>query len=348
MQDYRDNLAAKVIGIHNKRWSYSDRWISFCQKNNINYVVLDIYDSDFLSKIRYHGITHFLFHLGALEYRADIYLKYLAYLLEKEGVKVFPGFKEYWHYDDKVKQKYLFEQVQIPHAKMHVLYKKDDALEWISDELNYPFVFKLRNGFRSNNVRLVKRRKEARRLVKKMFGKGIKAAPSLRNEVISKWEKRNSVIDKLKFIKDLPRMVSKYYSDARRYLSRERGYFLAQKFIPGLDKDFRLKVVNNTCWGLIRYTRENDFRASGSDIADYDQKKIPIELVELSFQIAEKLEMQSVAFDFVYDGKEPLLLEVSYCYGIDEEQLNGYWTRDLKFHKGYFRPEHLIIESLLG
>lgn len=333
------------IGIHHRNKSYSEQWISYLDRNNINYESINLYSTDIISDLNKKKITHILFHFGAYEYRSNLYLKFLSYVLSQNNFKIFPNPNEYLHYDDKLKQKYLFEMLDINHAKMHVFYSRDEAMRWTGDKSNYPFVFKLRNGFESNNVQLVKTIKEGQRLVKKMFGKGISPVPSTLEETINVLKKKNLTV-----AQRIKRCLKKLQIDKQSpkyFLPIEKGYFLVQEFIPDLNYDYRIKVVGDICWGFKRYTRKNDFRASGSGISDFDQSTIPRELIHLAFVYADKLKMRSVAFDFVYDHSKAVVLEISYCYGINEEQLNGYWNRDLSFQKGYFRPEDIIIEQHL-
>ena len=100
-------------------------------------------------------------------------------------------------------------------------------------------------------------------------------------------------------------MYSPYYS---KVLGRERGYAYFQDYVPNNNCDYRLKIIGDKCWGLRRMVRKGDFRASGSNIYDWDIKGIPIEMVKLAFDIADKLKLQCVAFDFVLDENQQALV----------------------------------------
>jgi hypothetical protein len=94
-------------------------------------------------------------------------------------------------------------------------------------------------------------------------------------------------------------------------------------------------------------TRENDFRASGSGILDYDSKKIPVEIIKQSFEATQKLKMQSICFDWVktFDGNYNFV-EISYGF-MDEcvFRCEGFWDRDLKWHIGHFYPSIEIAKD---
>ena len=65
--------------------------------------------------------------------------------------------------------------------------------------------------------------------------------------------------------------------------------------------------------------------------------------------MALKLGSNSVALDFVYDrNKNPWILEVSYGF-IKEvcDSCEGYWDRELIWHKDQFNPQGWIVDCVL-
>ena len=73
--------------------------------------------------------------------------------------------------------------------------------------------------------------------------------------------------------------------------------------------------------------------------------------VVVAFEIARKLNSQSVAFDFLYDTEsKPLIVEISYGYAIKAYyNCEGYWTDDMLWHQGsHFDIEGWIVESLMN
>ena len=131
-----------------------------------------------------------------------------------------------------------------------------------------------------------------------------------------------------------------------RKLGRDRNYIYFQDFLPNNTFDIRIVVIADKAIGLRRGVRKGDFRASGS--GNFDYKEINKELVEIAFSTAEKLNLQSVAFDFIFKGKVPVIVEMSYAFGT-KGILNapGYWERDLSFVKGFFDPRIWMIEELI-
>ncbi len=132
--------------------------------------------------------------------------------------------------------------------------------------------------------------------------------------------------------------------------NRQKGYVYFQEFIPNNGFDTRVEIVGDKAIGLIRYTRENDFRASGSHNNKYDAELIPEGAIDFAFYVAEKLGIQAVALDLVQhkETKEFYLIETSYCYGVDDDEFDhGYWAKGAKLHKEEFNGIHWMIEHVI-
>lgn len=66
-----------MVGIHHIEGSFSDKWIEYCDNNNIKYQLLDIYHSSIISQIKSADITHLLFHITTGDPRTELILKKL-------------------------------------------------------------------------------------------------------------------------------------------------------------------------------------------------------------------------------------------------------------------------------
>ena len=72
------------------------------------------------------------------------------------------------------------------------------------------------------------------------------------------------------------------------------------------------------------------------------------EILEIGFQVAKKLNLQSVAFDFVIDNGEPKIIELSYGFGtLGSSKCEGYWDDKYQWHHSKFNPFGWMIENLL-
>lgn len=332
------------IAIHDRPGSFSDRWIEYCKNNNISYKVVNAYDNDIIKQVE--DCDAFMWHHHHANYRDALFAKQLLYSLQMAGKKVFPDFNTCWHFDDKVGQKYLLESIGAPLVPSYVFYSKQDAIKWI-EKTTFPKVFKLRGGAGASNVKLVHSRSEARNLVNKAFGRGFSQFNRF-GYLKDRYKKYRAGKDSfIGVIKGLMRLIVP--TEFAKMHSREKGYIYFQEFIPDNNFDLRIVVVGDKAFGLKRLVRKGDFRASGSGNIIYDKSQINEDCVKIAFDVAGKLRSQSVAFDFVFDGIKPLIVEISYGYQIEAyDDCEGYWDTELKWHEGtHFDICGWMIENLV-
>ncbi len=318
------------IAIH-KSGGFSDRWIEYCKKKHIDYKIVNAYDTDIVKQLT--DCDAFMWHHYHADYRDVLFAKQLLYSLQMAGKVVFPDFNTGWHFDDKVGQKYLLEAIGAPLVPSYVFYTKKEALAWIG-KTDFPKVFKLRGGAGAANVKLAHTKQEARKLVKKAFGKGFPQYSAIDN-LKERWRKyRLGKTDVKDVLKGVVRFL--YKPDFVKMHAPEKGYVYFQDFIPNNAFDIRICVVGDKAFALKRLTRDGDFRASGSGNIVYDKNQIDKQCVRIAFDVNRKIQSQSIAFDFVFDeNKQPLIVEISYGYAVKAYDLcEGYWTSDMQWHEG--------------
>lgn len=332
------------IAIHHRPGSFSDRWIEYCEKEGIDYKIVNCYDSDIVKQMKDCDVL--MWHHNNYDYRDALFAKQLIYSLETIGIRVFPNFNTTWHFDDKVGQKYLLESIGAPTIPSFIFYSKEEAIEWIR-RANFPKVFKLRGGSGSSNVELIKNRKHAKRLTNKAFGTGF---AQFNRFTHLKFRYKNFRAGKENFIavlKGVTRLFigSKYSNN----YAKEKGYIYIQEFIPENTFDIRVIVIGDKAFALKRLVRDNDFRASGGGKIIYNKAEIDERCVQIAFAVNEKLKAQSIAYDFVFDpdGK-PLIVEISYGFDVHAYDLcEGYWDESLNWNAGEFNPQKWMIEEIL-
>ena len=236
------------------------------------------------------------------------------------------------------------EAIDAPLVNTHVFFTKSEAMNWV-ENTPYPIVFKLRGGAGSVNVSLVHDVKKAKLLVRKAFGRGfshINRMSRLKDRLwVYRRDKDFSAIRGL--FSGLARLIIP--TEVEKYSHRHKGYIYFQDFIPQNEYDTRLVVVGDQCYGIIRYCRKGDFRASGSGIKSYDPSLFDIECVRIAFDTAKKLNMQSVAFDFVKENGVYKIIEVSYCFV--STHFPGYWDTDLNWHTGDVCPQTQMVKNFI-
>jgi glutathione synthase/RimK-type ligase-like ATP-grasp enzyme len=332
------------IAIHHTKGTFSDRWIEYCERNDINWKKVDCYRNDIISQISDCDIIMWHFHQS--NPKDILFAKQLLNALQITGKKIFPDFRTSWHFDDKLSQKYLLEAIGAPMPKSWIFFDKQEALKWV-ENTDFPKVLKLRGGAGSQNVSLVETRNKCKRLINKAFTRGFpvyNALGSLKERFRKYRLGKTNFQDVLEGIVRF--VIPPPYAKIR---GREKEYIYLQEFIKGNDYDIRVVVIGEKAFAIKRLVRENDFRASGSGKILYDKNLIDKQTIILSFELADKLESQCVAFDFIYKNGKPLVVEISYGFSPEGyDPCPGYWDKNMVWYEGNFNPYGWMIKDLLN
>lgn len=333
------------LAIHDRKGSFSDRWIAYCESQGIQYKVVNCLDPNIVKQLS--SSDGLLWHWSQDDPREQLVARYVIKAAEMMGVKVFPNLSSCWHFDDKVAQKYLFEAISAPLVPTYVFYDLKEALRWI-DQASFPKVFKLRKGAGSKNVKLVHNTTEARALAKRAFSSGFSPVPHYSQDALKRYRTAKKHGDLLNVLKRLPRVLVTIKGN-KKLMGHEKGYIYFQDFIPGNAFDTRVTVIGDSAFIYTRNVRPGDFRASGSGDVVYDADRINRRCVEIAFEVTRKVGSQSLAFDFVLgEHQQPLVLEVSYAF-IPHlvHSCPGYWDSKLNWHEGHVWPQDAILIDLL-
>lgn len=332
------------IAIHHRQGSFSDRWIAYCKKQNIDYKIVNAFDSDIIEQVKDCDV--FMWHHYHAQYKDVLTAKRILFALEHAGVKVFPDFKTGWHFDDKVAQKYLLEAIGAPLVPSYVFYDKQEALQW-ANTTSYPKVFKLKGGAGSANVKLVKTYKEAKHLINKAFGKGFAQYDRIGafKERLRKVKEGKAGL--LEILKGIGRLF--ITTEFAKQQPPERGYAYFQDFSPNLDSDIRVQVIGEKIFGLKRFIRENDFRASGSgNFIEFEPSNIDSRVLNETLSLIKKIKSQCLTIDFIYVDGVPKIVELSYGFPTEfYDNCPGYWDAELNWHEGTFNPQEWMVHQML-
>ena len=332
-----------MLAIHDSRAGFHPHWVDYCRTNGIPYKIVDCYDGNIVEQVR--DCRALFWHYSQSNPRDIVIARQVLFALEHAGLTVFPDFRTAWHFDDKVGQKYLFEALDVPTLPTYVFVESTPALEWASTT-DYPKVFKLRHGASSSCVRLVHNASQARRLIRRAFGRGLPVYSPWANlkERIYKWRQgHDDVID-------LAKGIGRFFYPPRfsKVLGRQIGYVLFQDFAPDIDSDLRVTVVGDRAYGVRRWVRPGDFRASGSGRISYGPKHVPDEAVALAFRLARTLGSSCLACDIVRKPDGDLaVVEISYGFRF-RGFCQDFWDSSLNWHAVKFRPEHWMIDLILS
>ena len=330
------------IAIHHTKGSFSDRWIAYCEKQNIAYKIVDCYRNDIIAQLQ--DCTALMWHYHHAGAKSFLFAKQLMYSVAAMGKKIFPDFNTAWHFDDKVGQKYLLEAIDAPLVPSYVFYTKQEALAWINST-SFPKVFKLRGGAGSANVSLSKSKEDAVGLVNKAFGRGFSQYDAWSNLKERFRKFKNGLTTPVDVLKGIIRVFHK--TEFAKVAGRERGYIYFQDFIENNDSDIRIIVIDQKAFAMKRMVRKNDFRASGSGATFYDKDLFDIQSVKIALGLSQKLSAQCIAYDFVYKNGNPLIIEISYGFAIEiYDPCRGYWDNNLNWFEGNFVPQHWMVDMM--
>lgn len=335
----------KIYYNEEKDVSFSARWIDYCKQTGILYKIVNCFDSNIVAQLE--DCDALMWHFFQHNYKDTLLAKQLLFSLEQAGKKTFPCFNTCWHFDDKLGQKYLLESIGAPLVPTHIFYEKEDALAWAKNAA-YPKVFKLRGGAGSENVKLVKDKKEALTLIRKAFGRGFPQ--------FNRWTNFKEKIRKIRIGKEnafigLAKGSYRLFASSTyaKMKGNEKGYVYFQEFMPNNNSDTRIIIIGDKAFAIKRMVRSNDFRASGSGIMKYEKDEIDTRCVNIAFAISEKLQFQCMTYDFVLnENNEPLIIEISYGF-LPQVYTDcpGYWDKSLNFHEGAFNPYGWMVEQVL-
>lgn len=334
------------VGIFNVKSGKSKDFISIFKKileyNNIDYVLLD-YDNNFWNKII--DIDYYIHRFVGTDqdiYIANSILPIIENVLNKS---CYPNFKTYWSYEDKIKEYFLMLNNEFPMVKSFIFFDKNEAFLWIESINNFPIIFKLKSGAGSSNVIKVNDRRQAKKIVKRLFGRGVtdQGIPSYGN---LKYLNPKSLIKH-----SGTKILTKFgFNNKWPVWQIHKNYALFQEFLPNNKYDTRVTTIGKRAFAFRRLNRKNDFRSSGSGLIDYDINCIDKKFVKIALDISNKMQFQSMAYDFIYDkDNEPVFCEISYtCNDKAIYNCPGFWDEELNFVEGNFWPQFYIIKDLLN
>lgn len=334
-----------MIAIHTKKGAFFAEWVAYCRENDIPFKIVDCFATDIIDQLQ--GCRALLWHWEHHDYQAALFARQLIASAEAMGLVTFPSTASSWHYDDKVGQKYLLEAIGAPLIPSHVFYDRDTALRWV-ENAPLPLVWKLRGGAGSQNVRLVRRRSEARRLIRRSFGKGWSNSRWYAlQERLWQFRRDRTVRSFIDIGRGFIRGLIPHETNRNRL--PEKNYVYFQDFIPENHFDIRVVVIGKRAFAIKRLVRSGDFRASGSGAIVYEEDQIPLGCVEKAFQISSRMQSQSCAFDFVRSQSAWLVVEISYAFSADAyRKCPGFWDDALNWHEKPVKPEQFMIEDVLA
>lgn len=334
----------KKIFDHSTTWT--NRFIEFCEKEKIPYKIIDCYKSDIVTQLpKYSALV---WHYSNFVISDMLEARNILMVASNMGLVTFPSLELNWHFDDKIAEMYALESVAAPMPQSWVFYLEDECVCWIRNKAKFPLVAKLKGGSGSNNVKLLKNRKEAIKYARRMFTRGLAPTPSLAYKAYSKFQSSKDISMVVKRIKKIPEFLN-----TRRHgkmMPIEKGYCYFQEFIPNDGYDLKVVVIGDKMTFCARNVRKNDFRASGGGDCYHDRSLLTDNVIDSAFRVANKLNMECIGFDYVVDRATGKGKIIEMCYGFDYQvqfDLGAYVDRDHVWHEERVSVPDEIIKSIV-
>jgi len=202
------------------------------------------------------------------------YLKSVLYFPSKRCHLV-PRYEFLMAHEDKGFQEILKKEMGINSLRSFYHYDLD------AYEGTFPVVFKTVEGAGSSGVKLIRSQFYFEKLKNKLF------SVSLFRRLVLAYRKLRLSKGEYKF-----------------YKYRHMGFrpFVFQSFVADLDSDYKILIFGDKYFGLKRYTKKGDFRASGSGNFDL-HSEIPDEVLDFSEKVFERMDVPFLSLDVVFkDG----------------------------------------------
>jgi len=337
-----------LLNSNNKLCSYSEKYRELLISHSIPFNFIDPNSKSLLKDIEV--CSHLLFRHSQGDTDMLIYEALFNIMNNIHHIKCLPNYETYWPYENKIKEYYLLKSHDYPVIVTNIFWNYEHA-EIFLKNAHFPFVAKLPKGASSSNVVILNSIKDGQKIIRQVFGKGVKShglksssnLSSLSKQGIFKYGKNllKSELADLRLLK----ATSEYPE-----WQIQKDVILFQKYLPHNSYDTRVTVIGNRAFAFRRFVRPNDFRASGSGNFNMDPDKIDTRCVEIALSISKGLNFTTMAYDFIYDeNKKPYINEISYCF-VDwvVEKCPGYWDEKLNWHSGHFWPQQCQLEDFLN
>jgi len=329
---------------HSTLWTQP--WIQYCEKNNIEFEVVNCFDSSMLEQLK--DFDCLLWHFSNYALQDMLFARTILNSANQMGIKVFPDFNTSWHFDDKIAEYYLLQSIGSPIPESWVFYTKQDCLNWLDNQNNYPFVAKLKCGSGSQNVKLLKKKSSAVSYVNKMFRNGFRNTPSILFKATSNIKSSKNLATYIKRFKRIPDFYNTWR--AAKKAPRENGYVYFQEFIPNDGYDIKIIVIGDKLTFINRTVRKGDFRASGGGAFNYNKDLVSEDIIKSAFEVNDKLGFQCMGYDYVVDSrtKTGKIIEISYGFShIALMGAGGYWDRDSVWHDEPLNAPEEVLSNLV-
>ena len=265
------------LGIFNGFFGGADSYelyVKACEDLQVDYEIVDIISANWMDNVRNSKCDGFLVRPSP---RYDVWKRMfderLYFVERKLNRLIYPTYDELFMYENKRIMAYWLQLHGIPSPQTHVFYDHDEALRFI-EQTSFPIVFKTHIGATATGVEILKTRRQARRLIDRVFsiGYGRKIRISLKGLL------KNKIM--------VPGLNPAYY------LEREYKTALIQEYLPDIV-EWRVTCIGDSFFGYQKLKR-GDFHSGGKLFGWVDP---PRALLDFARRVCDIGQFTSMALD---------------------------------------------------
>ena len=171
-----------TIGILKEAWGQHWPFIAACRDLDVSYVLLDIFDDNWLDILKSSRCDAFLCR-PSVQYKPwkEMYDERLHAFKLIDDRLIFPDCESLWIWESKKRMNYWLKSNDIAHPKTWIFYNINSANQFIS-KCELPIIFKTDMGSGASGVKIVKERKDLKKLVARCFSIGYSTNRKIYND----------------------------------------------------------------------------------------------------------------------------------------------------------------------
>lgn len=260
---------------------YNDDYISYvkaCEDLNVPFEIIDIFSNDWIKSIKYSNCIGFLARpTVSKQYLKDGYDERVYFIEKMMNLPVYPSFNELFIYENKNNMYYWLSINNISCVDTNIFFKKGDALKFINSS-PFPLVFKSKIGSAGIGVQFINSKREAKKLIRKIFPYHDLFAIPLINSGYARIIRSKKVPFKRTSLRD----------------DKQFGFIMFQKKLVNIKCEWRMIRIGNSYFGHQKLASKEG-KHSGSDLVGWIEP--PEELLELTKRICDLGNFRSMNID---------------------------------------------------
>ncbi len=317
-----------------------DGWVlSFRKFDQIEFKIIEIFTDSWLELIQKEEFDVLILRPpGRSSFYKQMYDDRTQLLAELYPGKLYPNIDLVKIYENKRYFRDWMLVRNIPHPKTWLFYSKDEAMNFLDSNKNYPLVSKLNIGASGKGVTILQNELQAIKVISILFGEGkkIKGAPNLRKG--SLFKKIDKLIKNPGFIKA---RLNEYKQQSDEV---HKNYCIIQEFIKH-SFEWRCVVIGDSYFAHKKLVKAG--MSSGSLLKDYGNP--PLSLFAFIRELSEKHSIDSAAIDIFEHNGTYLVNEIQCFFGqsdpyqmfVDNAPGRYYFENDKWiFEEGSFNDNH--------